>query len=486
MEMNLVAMWHGMNTLVRAVVVVLTLQALACIYVAIDRLFLLIVSYYRGRKFARRVGPLLAARRLTKAPSTWRRNHRGSHLAGFILTGVETFDKQRRNGQGAAKAAELAGRALERKAETLSGDLNRGMNILASTGSTAPFVGLLGTVLGILNAFKLVGQQGSGGIGTIGVAIAEALIVTGYGLMVAIPSVLLFNWLSGRLAKYEAGLAARARASWSTRWRAASKPGARSSDVASGYDDEAPAVKHGVAGSDHRVMRAMTPKWAGKGYRARPVMNVTPLVDVVLVLLIIFMVVIPAMQQGVNIELPGITNTDDKKEGGGQPFTLSVSKDGEIYFEEDKVAWKDLEATLKAAAQARARQAHRAARRQGRGVRGRAAPVSRRAAGRFPRRVDEGEPPHRRRGNRAPRQLKEKQPWQWTSAQPTRARRADASPEMNVTPLVDVVLVLLIIFMVLTAMMNDHFWVHVPEKDQKDSRTSRSRRRMTTRRSWSP
>ncbi|MBN2575853.1 MAG: MotA/TolQ/ExbB proton channel family protein, partial [Deltaproteobacteria bacterium] len=72
--------------------------------------------------------------------------------------------------------------------------------------STAPFVGLLGTVLGILNAFKLVGQQGSGGMGTIGVAIAEALVVTGYGLMVAIPSVLLFNWLTSRLSKYEAGL----------------------------------------------------------------------------------------------------------------------------------------------------------------------------------------------------------------------------------------------------------------------------------------
>jgi biopolymer transport protein TolR len=94
----------------------------------------------------------------------------------------------------------------------------------------------------------------------------------------------------------------------------------------------------------------MTPKWAGRGYRARPVMNVTPLVDVVLVLLIVFMVVIPALQQGVNIELPGIANTDEKKEGGGQPFTLSVSKDGELYFEDDKVTWKDLEGTLKAAA----------------------------------------------------------------------------------------------------------------------------------------
>jgi biopolymer transport protein ExbD len=94
----------------------------------------------------------------------------------------------------------------------------------------------------------------------------------------------------------------------------------------------------------------MTPKWKGKGYRARPVMNVTPLVDVVLVLLIIFMVVIPALQQGVNISIPGIANADDKKEASGQPFTLSITKEGDIYFEDDKVAWKDLEARLKAAA----------------------------------------------------------------------------------------------------------------------------------------
>ena len=94
----------------------------------------------------------------------------------------------------------------------------------------------------------------------------------------------------------------------------------------------------------------MTPKWVGKGYRARPVMNVTPLVDVVLVLLIVFMVVIPALQQSVHVDLPGIVNTDDKKDSSGQPFTLSVDKEGAVFFEEDKVAWKDLEATLKAAA----------------------------------------------------------------------------------------------------------------------------------------
>jgi biopolymer transport protein ExbB/TolQ len=80
------------------------------------------------------------------------------------------------------------------------------MNVLASTGSTAPFIGLLGTVLGIINAFRMIAATGSGGIGTIGAAIGEALVVTGYGLIVAIPSVLIFNWLSSRIANYEAML----------------------------------------------------------------------------------------------------------------------------------------------------------------------------------------------------------------------------------------------------------------------------------------
>ena len=210
MELNVIEMWSGMSNLVRLVVIVLTAQALSCIYVVIDRLILLFTAYRQGRKFARSAGPLLARGDYGAALNS-ARSHRDSHLATFIVTGVETFFEQRRRGSDESKAAYLADRALEREAEQLSAGLNRGMNILASTGSTAPFIGLLGTVLGILNAFKLVGQQGSGGMGTIGVAIAEALIVTGYGLMVAIPSVLLFNWLNARLAAYELGLG-RARA----------------------------------------------------------------------------------------------------------------------------------------------------------------------------------------------------------------------------------------------------------------------------------
>ena len=206
MHFNLVEMWAGMNTMVRLVVIVLTIQALACMAVTVDRIILLIGAYRRGRRFARKAGPVLASGDLQGALALAKEDQ-SSHLAGFIRTGVETYLSRVRRGLDRPKAAELAARALERKSENLSDSLQKGLNILASTGSTAPFIGLLGTVLGILNAFKLVGQSGSGGIGTIGVAIAEALVVTGYGLMVAIPSVLLFNWLSTRIARYEAGLA---------------------------------------------------------------------------------------------------------------------------------------------------------------------------------------------------------------------------------------------------------------------------------------
>lgn len=206
MDMDLVHLWGSMNNLVRGVVVVLTLQAVSCIAVVVDRLILLFMSARKSRAFAKAAGRKLAAGDHEAVVAIAKENQ-GSHLANFIETGLTVFMARTAEGHSREKAAELAGRALERRGEQLSASLNRGMNILASTGSTAPFVGLLGTVLGILNAFTLISSEGGGGIGTIGAAIGEALIVTGYGLAVAIPTVLLFNYLNGRIAKYEAGLA---------------------------------------------------------------------------------------------------------------------------------------------------------------------------------------------------------------------------------------------------------------------------------------
>ena len=85
--------------------------------------------------------------------------------------------------------------------------------------------------------------------------------------------------------------------------------------------------------------------------RARPVMNVTPLVDVVLVLLIIFMVVIPALQQGLSVEIAGIFNVDPASDSKN-PFLLSITKEHALYFEQEPLDAQTLERRLRAASRA--------------------------------------------------------------------------------------------------------------------------------------
>jgi biopolymer transport protein ExbB/TolQ len=205
MEINLVELWSGMGFAVRMVVILLSVQAVACVAVLIDRIVLLTQSDKRAREFAATVKPAMEAREYERVAQAMG-EIKSNHLTSYLEHGLTTFLTRVRHGDSPRRAAELCKRALERKGDAINRDLNRGMNVLASTGSTAPFVGLLGTVLGIINAFRMIAATGSGGIGTIGAAIGEALVVTGYGLIVAIPSVLVFNWLSSRIANYEAML----------------------------------------------------------------------------------------------------------------------------------------------------------------------------------------------------------------------------------------------------------------------------------------
>jgi biopolymer transport protein ExbB/biopolymer transport protein TolQ len=196
-----------MNPIVKTVVVVLTIQGLWGVTVTIDRLLMLFMSKRRSKKFAAEVsGPMekgdaMGAMKVAEEAS------KKSHLARFIYKGIKTFEDNLALGMTRDRAADFTKRELERTGENLSLSLNKGLAVLATNGSTSPFVGLLGTVFGILGAFKVIGQEGGGGLSTIGPLIGEALYVTGYGLIVAIPSVMLFNWLSGMIAKYEAGLA---------------------------------------------------------------------------------------------------------------------------------------------------------------------------------------------------------------------------------------------------------------------------------------
>lgn len=205
MQLDILHMLTEAPLPVQIVVLVLTAQALLSLAVILDRVMLLAISKRRAKEFAQAADDPIDAGNLVGALQH-ASDKGGNHLASLMYVGLRTFLDRRDEGKSVDKSLHLTERALERKQEQVSADLNRGMNVLASTGSTAPFVGLLGTVLGILFTFQKIASEGGGGIATIGGEIGEALVVTGLGLVVAIPVVLVYNALSNRIALYEAAL----------------------------------------------------------------------------------------------------------------------------------------------------------------------------------------------------------------------------------------------------------------------------------------
>ncbi len=119
-----------------------------------------------------------------------------NYLGQMLAAGIKTYDMAEADPSDDVTPIELSRRELQRQADGMNQRLRRGLPLMASVGSTAPFVGLLGTVLGIIEAFGKIGGDNSAGIGTVGAGIAEALVVTAFGLMVAIPAVLCFNFLT--------------------------------------------------------------------------------------------------------------------------------------------------------------------------------------------------------------------------------------------------------------------------------------------------
>lgn len=196
MSFNLVEVFSNMQPFAMAIVAVLVLMAAASVSVVVERSWVYYRSRRASRTFAAAAATLLTKRdheglvRLAKA-------HRASHLAGLVAVGMTVYNEALRE-PGELGAVELTRRELTRKGEAVSADVRRGHNVLASVGSVAPFVGLLGTVVGIIAAFQGIATEGSGGLGSVSAGIAEALIVTALGLVVAIPAVLAFNSLSAR------------------------------------------------------------------------------------------------------------------------------------------------------------------------------------------------------------------------------------------------------------------------------------------------
>lgn len=199
MAFDLPHIWASMGALGKSVALVLLIMGVACAGVTVERLIALRKSAKESRRFAAKAGPLLEVWDLTGLMHACE-EHKASALAKLFLPVLQRYTGAR---AGRVSPVELARGESERVLETMSAELRRGLSVLASVGSVAPFVGLLGTVVGIIGAFQGIAATGSGGLGAVSAGIAEALIETAFGLMVAIPAVLLFNWLTAKINAVE-------------------------------------------------------------------------------------------------------------------------------------------------------------------------------------------------------------------------------------------------------------------------------------------
>jgi biopolymer transport protein ExbB len=201
-ELDLWHMWEQMGFVARAVAFILVGMSMISFGVAIERYY----TFYQARKQSKLYAPQVAKHlkegRLKDALAVSQaKQFQYSHLAKVVLAGLQEYQFQHDAGGTLNRddVLDTVRRAIQRATALTSNDLKKGIPSLATIGATAPFVGLLGTVVGVINAFAGIGAQGSAGLGAVSAGISEALIETALGLVVAIPAVWLYNYFTGRL-----------------------------------------------------------------------------------------------------------------------------------------------------------------------------------------------------------------------------------------------------------------------------------------------
>ena len=196
------AMWAQMGWMARLVVIILFVMSAWSIGVMIDRLIAFNAAYKQSRQVAPAVAGALREGKLDEAIKIADR-FKKSHLAKVVVAGLQEFRAHQISTEISGETIEASKRALERAEAIVHAELKRGVSSLATSGSTAPFVGLFGTVVGIINAFRGISTEKSTGLGAVAGGIAEALVTTAVGLFVAIPAVWMYNYFINRIESFD-------------------------------------------------------------------------------------------------------------------------------------------------------------------------------------------------------------------------------------------------------------------------------------------
>lgn len=205
--LDIMHLYHTMGPLAKAVFWTMIMMSVFSIYVAVDRFILFGKARSQSMQFIKVAKPLLEKGRVAELLKITKRFTK-SHLARiysvvcYELQSNQDLASENQITLSNDQLATMLNRAVTRESFVANAEFKKGLSGLATVGATAPFVGLFGTVVGVINAFVGIAAAGAGGLGEVSAGIAEALIETGVGLFVAIPAVWLFNYFNNQVGRF--------------------------------------------------------------------------------------------------------------------------------------------------------------------------------------------------------------------------------------------------------------------------------------------
>ncbi len=201
MGMNPLEMWHEMGPVAQGVVIILLILSAYSISVMIERWLTYRQARKQSRLFTPAVAECLKDGKIDEAIALGEQYNK-SHLAKVLVSGLHELQAHSKSKDIPGESIEASRRSLERATAIAIEDLKRYLGGLATIGATAPFVGLFGTTIGIINAFRGMKAEENVGISAVAGGIAEALVTTALGLFVAVPAVWAFNYFTNRIETF--------------------------------------------------------------------------------------------------------------------------------------------------------------------------------------------------------------------------------------------------------------------------------------------
>lgn len=202
MDMSPMHMWNSMGLIGKSVAILMALMSVYSLWVMVERYIVFQQAKNQSLKLIGALSNVLTRGAYQEAIDITKK-YKNSHLAKVIAAGLLEFEATRRDKRTADPelAVEAARQGMDRTAMITVAEFKENLGALATIGATAPFVGLFGTVIGIIRAFQGLGTSG-GGIASVSAGIAEALITTAGGLLVAIPAVWAYNYFQNRVDRF--------------------------------------------------------------------------------------------------------------------------------------------------------------------------------------------------------------------------------------------------------------------------------------------